>query len=386
MLRSLRSGCDSTLLTVTSRRLEFCTLFDSAYLPRGLVLYRSLARVCDDFTLRVFCMDEYTHSILERLALPGLEPIALSELEGYDAALLGTKAGRTRAEYCWTATPSACLFCLDRYPDIDEITYLDADLMFFEDPRVLFAEMGTAAILITPHRYSHEYLADDFFEGTSADSGGIYNVQFLTFRRRGDGERALRWWHERCIEWCYARYEPGRFGDQKYLDDWPDRFAGVHVLEHPGGGLAPWNASQYRIWRDGDRAMVGEQPVVFHHYQGLRLYSGPSAVRRAGLLASGFHLQREPLPLVWWAGWILSPAELEILWEPYMRRLGEAILEIRRMDPDFAAGFVPLRAGALAYEAARAVVPARGRRALRRVLKRAGRRSDLAAGTSIPGR
>ena len=48
---------------------EFCTLFDRNYLPRALVLYRSLESVCGDFRLRAFCMDEVTAPILRRLGL-----------------------------------------------------------------------------------------------------------------------------------------------------------------------------------------------------------------------------------------------------------------------------------------------------------------------------
>jgi GT2 family glycosyltransferase/Tfp pilus assembly protein PilF len=56
-------------------------------------------------------------------------------------------------------------------------------------------------------------------------------------------------------------------GDQCYLDDWPDRFEGVVVLEHVGAGLGPWNHDQYRftVAPDGS-ALVDDLAVVFYHF------------------------------------------------------------------------------------------------------------------------
>ena len=117
--------------------------------------------------------------------------------------------------------------------------------------------------MITPHRFSPEYAAQAI--------NGIYNVQFLTFRRDRSGLECLRWWHDRCIEWCYYRLEDGKLGDQKYLDDWPERFDGVHVLEHKGGGLAPWNITQYDVGAIDGRVIVDEDPLVFFHYHRVKL-------------------------------------------------------------------------------------------------------------------
>ena len=33
------------------------------------------------------------------------------------------------------------------------------------------------------------------------------------------GLKALKWWRDRCLEWCYARIEDGKFGDQFYIED-----------------------------------------------------------------------------------------------------------------------------------------------------------------------
>ena len=44
--------------------LNFCTLFDSYYLDKGLALYHSLCKATDDFDLYVFCFDEKSYEIL----------------------------------------------------------------------------------------------------------------------------------------------------------------------------------------------------------------------------------------------------------------------------------------------------------------------------------
>lgn len=78
--------------------------------------------------------------------------------------------------------------------------------------------------MITGHAYAPEF--------DHSATNGQFCVQFMTFTRDG-GEGVRMWWQERCIEWCHARFEEGKYGDQKYLDDWPTRFgATVHVLEN----------------------------------------------------------------------------------------------------------------------------------------------------------
>ena len=312
---------------------HFCTLFDVNYLPRGLVLYESLARTCPEFSLRVFCMDVETKQILDRLRLPSLQAIALEELEAHDPALLAVKPTRTQVEYCWTATPAVSLFALDREPELDLITYLDADLMFFRDPAPIFEELGDDSVLIVPHRYAPQWQA---WEETS----GTYNVQFLTFRRDERGLEALNWWHDRCIEWCYHRFEDGKLGDQKYLDDWPARFEGVHVLQHPGGGLAPWNVANYEL-RNGDGSvLVDDRPLVFYHYHSLRLYSGMTVLRSLGFGAKTYRLTRARRPLVWASGYPISDTERRLVWDPYLRHLGAAVSRLRQLKPGFDSGFI----------------------------------------------
>ena len=48
------------------------------------------------------------------------------------------------------------------------------------------------------------------------------------------------------MEWCFNRFEEGKFGDQKYLDKWPELFDDkVHILSNKELLLAPWNATRF---------------------------------------------------------------------------------------------------------------------------------------------
>lgn len=218
--------------------LNFCTLFDSRYLSRGMAMYQSLGKYCNDFHLYIFAFDEGCYEFFRRNEFANITVISLVEFE--DDELLRVKPTRTKGEYCWTCTSSIILYVLNHYL-VESCTYIDADLYFFSSPEVLIREVGEDSILLTEHRYTPEY--------NQVDTSGRYCVQFMFFRNDERGRKALEWWRERCLEWCYNRIEDGKFGDQKYLDDWTERFEGVHILQHLGGGVAPWNMQQYTFCR-----------------------------------------------------------------------------------------------------------------------------------------
>ncbi|MCB9139508.1 MAG: hypothetical protein H6642_14295 [Caldilineaceae bacterium] len=245
----------------------FCTYFDRNYLTRGLTLYKSLQRHCKrSFVLWILCFDNDTYNILARLKLPGIRLISQQEFETGDEELIRVKADRSRVEYYWTCTPSLPLYVLYHNPGVDLISYLDADLCFYADPQPIYDELGTSSILIHEHRYAPEHA---YLEAIS----GVYNVGLMAFRRDEQGLACLHWWRARCLEWCYARTEDGKFGDQKYLDDWPQQFNDVTVLQHKGAGLAPWNLTQYHFKARQQHIVVDGDPLIFFHFHGLRCIS-----------------------------------------------------------------------------------------------------------------
>src|SRR5947209_2795057 len=118
----------------------FCTYFDQHYLPRAVALYRSLERWGGEFQLWALCMDSYSYDAVQDMRLEHMHPISLAEFEQADPALHTARQNRSRVEFYYTCTPDLPLFLFDRHPEIDLLTYLDADLYFFDDPQPVFDE------------------------------------------------------------------------------------------------------------------------------------------------------------------------------------------------------------------------------------------------------
>jgi len=298
-----------------SGTIHFCTLFDEKYASRGIALYRSLERHCRDFRLHVFTMDDATHRLLRDSKFPCLEPIALSDLEAFDPELRMVKETRSWIEYLWTATPAICRHVLLNRHDVDTVTYVDADVMFFADPAPLLEESQNADVAIVPHGFATRWR---HWEHTK----GIYNVQFVMFRASEGGLAVLEWWRERCLEWCYARYEDGRLGDQKYLDDWPDRFESVRVLRNPGIGLAPWNVEHRSISSSGSGVTVDGEPLIFYHYHSLRLFQPSPLVLRVQRIHPAMCASHDGF--LWSTLFRQSKEERELIWQPYIAAIAEA--------------------------------------------------------------
>ena len=285
---------------------NFCTLFDTNYLSRGLAMYRSLENVCDNFHLYIFAFDSKCEFVLKSLNLKHATIISLFEFE--DEELLKVKPTRNRGEYCWTSTSSTILYCIKKY-NLPSCTYIDADLFFYSSPKPIFDELGNNSILLTEHRYTPKY--------DKSKISGKYCVQFITFKNDEVGLSALKYWREKCLEWCYDRIEDGKFGDQKYLDDWTTRFPSVHSLTNLGSGVAAWNVQQYNFKTVNDKIFLIENntnskfEMIFYHFHYLRFYEN-----------NKIEFGRRTL----------SNEVLNLFYKPYIKKLDEAKIEIDKID------------------------------------------------------
>src|SRR5690606_10348699 len=134
---------------------HFCTYFDSGFLIQGLALFESLKRHDAEAVLWVLALDEACAVTLEALKRPALRAVRLPDCETGDEQLLAAKGNRSRVEYYFTLSPCWPRWLLARNPEMERITYVDADMFFFESPDPVFHTMDAAeaSVLMTEHRF-----------------------------------------------------------------------------------------------------------------------------------------------------------------------------------------------------------------------------------------
>jgi hypothetical protein len=283
---------------------HFCTYFDHRYAAKGLAMWRSLKKQCAPATLHVLCLDQACLEILTSLNLPDVRLYSLNALEDSDPDLIKARGNRSLVEYYFTLTPCLPLYIFRGHSQIARLTYVDADLFFLQDPQPILDEIGDSAVGLVEHRFSED-LAD-------RARFGRFNVGWLTFRNDPIAFTCLERWREQCLEWCYDRLEAGRFAEQKYLDDWPDRYPRIAIIQHKGANVAPWNLNRFVVSLHDKEPTVDGQPILFVHAHGFEPRS-PGRPRELNLEGYGV---------------VETPILLGSIFEPYEEALIEAISEI----------------------------------------------------------
>lgn len=251
--------------------MNLCTLFDSNYLDRGLVLCDSLNKTDADFTLYIFTFDERAYEILYDLKISNV--ILVKEEEILDEELRRIKEVRSRAEYCWTCTPVIIQYVLEHFK-VRECTYIDADMCFYASPQILMDEIvnSRCSVSMIEHRFP-----DNITKKTNLKFHGKYCVEFNTFFNDKKGKKVLDWWKSKCIESCSMKLYEKSFGDQKYLEEWIPLFGNnIYEIQNLGAGVAPWNIVDYKYNGKKEGKIIvcykdkKEYPLIFYHFQNLR--------------------------------------------------------------------------------------------------------------------
>ena len=287
-------------------KVIYCTYFNQNYLLKGLAMHASLIAHEPSAKLWILCMDDYTKDIIDRMRLAGVTTITLAEFE--DKELKIAKGNRSLVEYYWTCTPSLPRYILKKNPQIDLVTYLDADLYFYSSPAPIFRELGNNSLYIVEHRYPP---AETYRDNIS----GRFNVAVNVFRNDTIGKACLNYWRAKCNEWCYLKEEPGRFGDQLYLNEWPAKFKKLVISQNLGVDAAPWNIAKYSVTKKKDRVFIDQHELVVYHFHQLEYYN--------------------PANYEFAHGYLFTPAVKQYIYQPYIQAMNQAYALTKQYDPTY---------------------------------------------------
>lgn len=277
----------------------YCTYFDHRFLTWGLAMIESLRRVGEEVPVRVLCLSDEAYEILHRLDPPAVVPLRLGDFERANPRVTEVRDQRSTMEYFFTLTPWLVRHVMRLSAEANWVTYLDADLWFFDSPQPIYDELGSSSVGIILHRFSSGQSWRLRF--------GTYKVGWVSFRLDDAGAACADWWAQRCLEWCQDAPDAGRYADQGYLDGFSAVVEGVRVIGHPGADLAAWNLRSHdTAWGVGPALTTGGvgpavtvdgRPLIFFHFHDIdrgakRSYfkHAPYGVRTTDVVRDGIYL------------------------------------------------------------------------------------------------
>lgn len=197
--------------------------------------------------------------------------------------LLAEELKSLSAQYTPTEFAAACkpLFISEvfrRYPDVTRLIYADPNIHFSAPIDSIWAQLEKANFVLTPFITRDLALlgstAKSWPDEKAFQNIGLYNADFLAFKRSTETERMLAWWDNRVRERAYIDFCAGLCLDQIWLMHVPVFFRDVAIVKNPGWHVGLWNLPERTIHSMADRWQVSgpseqNQPLQFVNFKGL---------------------------------------------------------------------------------------------------------------------
>ena len=177
-------------------------------------------------------------------------------------------------EFCTSVKPACFKYVFNHYNAAKAI-YFDPDIFVFNDLGVIFNDLDSKDIVITPHYITPQinYTGDQ--KESSTLFVGIYNFGFVAFKKTAHNDFLLDWWENRLSDQCYADRQDSLHTDQKWADFLPVYATDTLLISKSTGyNLAPWNLFEREIIADEGSFKVKNkitntlEPLTFVHFAG----------------------------------------------------------------------------------------------------------------------
>ena len=248
-------------------KINIATIFDKNYMIRMLAFYDSLVKFDFDkgYKFWLLCLDDEAKKVMSELRLPNVILMTIDEL--CDKELLATKQNRSKLEYIFTSKSAWIHYILNKIDNGDALLYNDCDLFYFSSPDELLSRMGEKglSIGIVPHRFPKN-------KAYMNEKVGKFNAGLLYLIADKNSRLCISEWRRQCIEWCYLKYEKGRFGDQLYINRWPEKYQGVYEIKNKGVNLGSWSIYDFNIIKNNGVFYIDGERLICYHFHRTKFY------------------------------------------------------------------------------------------------------------------
>lgn len=182
-------------------------------------------------------------------------------------------------ELCTAVKPMVAQYIFTTY-GADKVVYLDPDTVVFDSLAKMESYLDKYSMIFTPHQLVPE--EQDIYVRENEIlflKRGTNNLGFFAVKNDKEGLAFLKWWSDRLMHYCFddslgvlneLRRDGiiGLFTDQKWIDLVPSFFNNYHFIKHPGYNVCTWNLSGRKIYFDGNKYYVNDEPLYFFHFSG----------------------------------------------------------------------------------------------------------------------
>jgi hypothetical protein len=239
------------------------TICASNYLAQAITLGDSLIEHNDDYEFIIFLIDEipqilknvnFIYDIIE------IKNIGIPNVREFNEKYNITEYSTAVKPFCFT-------YLFNKKFEINNITYLDPDILIFNKLTIMEDMLKTNDILLTPHFFSPIY--DDLLPSEQTIlNAGLYNLGYISLKRSENTFDFLKWWSHKLHNFCKIDLCNGLFVDQLWVNFVPIYFKNVGIIDNLGYNMAYWNLHERNI--NQGNLVNNNDELVFYHYSGYK--------------------------------------------------------------------------------------------------------------------
>ena len=210
--------------------INFCSYFDINYLSKFLTLHKSLNKFDLRYKFYILALDNHVVEFFKKNKFNNLKIIELNNIENKYELLKDAKKNRAKIEYYFTLSPFLPKYIFEK-EGINQITYLDSDFYFFQNPKKIISENVDSSISLIRQNSKKKY--------------GKYNVGWINFNFEYDETiNIVNEWSNQCLNDCSDIPKKNSYADQKYLDPWISKLKYSRVFQPEYSCLSPWDSNK----------------------------------------------------------------------------------------------------------------------------------------------